>query len=118
MFCRLGLIDDRRPVADPAILKVVCRRRVTGLSSNGSESTYVDFNFESWRYSRTSFGTSCSEARSSSTSTAVEIVLPLPDLNGLVRLSLLNSTAPSCFGELMLNSTPHFSQISRAFWLD
>ena len=45
------------------------------------------------------------------------MVLPLPYFSGLGRLSLLNSTSPSCFGELMLNSEPHFSQISRAFWL-
>ena len=34
------------------------------------------------------------------------MVLPLPYFTGLGRLSLLNSTSPSCLGELMLNSTP------------
>ena len=39
MFCKLGLTDDSRPVADPAMLKVVCSRRVQEFSSAGSAST-------------------------------------------------------------------------------
>ena len=33
----------------------------------------------------------------------MEIVLPLPYFIGFGKFSLLNSTSPSCFGELMLN---------------
>src|SRR5208337_946729 len=101
----------------PAMLNVVCSRLVQELSNAGNASTYVDFSLESWRYSNTSRGTSCSPASPSSTSTAVEVVLPLPYLNGFGKLSLLNSTSLSCLGELILNSTPALSQISRALAL-
>ena len=51
-------------------------------------------------------GTSRSAANPSRTSTAVEIFFPFPYFTGMGRASLLNSTSPSCFGELMLNSRP------------
>ena len=35
MFCRLGFTDDSRPVADPAMLNVVCSRSVQRVQQRG-----------------------------------------------------------------------------------
>jgi len=41
MFWRFGFDHDRRPVAAPAWLKVVCSRWIAGSISAGRASTYV-----------------------------------------------------------------------------
>src|SRR2546426_5719951 len=76
-------------------------------------STYVDVNFESWRYSSTNRGSSCSAASSSRISTAVEYWPDFRNLRGRGRFSLSNKISPSCRGELMLKSQSAISQILR-----
>ena len=56
MFCRLGLVDERRPVAVPTWLNVVWTRPSES-TRRGSESRYVERSLASWRCSRTSAGT-------------------------------------------------------------
>src|SRR2546427_798048 len=73
MFCRFGFDDDSRPVAAPAWLKLVWMRPERTSISSGSASTYVPFSLLICRYSSTLRTTSCSGARSSSTTAAVEI---------------------------------------------
>ena len=80
--------------------------------SAGNASTYVPLSLVSWRYSSTLRTISCSSARSSSTSAAVEIVFPLPYFTGAGSFNSSNSTRPSCCGELMLNGLPAIAWIS------
>ena len=56
-------------------------------------------------------GRSCASASSSSTSTAVDAVLVFAFRFRAGSCSLSNSTSESCFGELMLNSSPASSKI-------
>ena len=52
MFCRFGSELEAGPVAATVWLKEVCMRPVSGSTSAGSASTYVDLSFASCRYSR------------------------------------------------------------------
>ena len=74
----------------------------------------MPFSFCSARHSRISFGSSCVSARSSSTSTAVEATFVLPVRLAVGSCSFSNRMTDSCFGELMLNSSPASSKIRRA----
>ena len=56
MFCRLGSFDASRPVTAVACPNVVCTRPVLAFTIRGSESVYVDFNFDSVRCSSITFG--------------------------------------------------------------
>ena len=49
MFCRFGSLDESRPVAATVWLNEVCTRPVSGWTSRGSASTYVDFSLATAR---------------------------------------------------------------------
>ena len=70
----------------------------------GSASAYVDFSFESVRYSRILAGSSWPIASSVRTSASVEYPVLVRRLAG--SLSFSKSTWASCFGDPIVNGSP------------
>ena len=112
MFCKLGSLEDKRPVDVTVCIKFVWTRRVFGLICSCSASEYVLFSFEYWRHSRIFAAISTpSSTKVSKTAASVDhepvfafFVLPFNPI-------LSNRIFPVCPGEFKLNSSPANSKI-------
>ena len=116
MFCRLGLEEERRPVAVTAWLNVVCMCPVRGLMSLGSASTYVPSSFFSPRCSRIWSTMGAFERNCCSTSSDVTYCPVLVFFGFSTIFISPNSTSPTCFGEAMLNSCPASPYMFCSIW--
>jgi 2-methylaconitate cis-trans-isomerase PrpF len=99
MFCRLGLVELRRPVAVPTWLKVVWMRP-SASASCGQRVEVGALELLQLAMLETHAAISWCSASSSRTSCAVETTLPLPYFMGLGRSILLKRTSPSCLGRV------------------
>ena len=113
MFCRLGSEEDSRPVAATAWWYEVWMRPVRGCTCAASASVYVPRSFASPRNSRISFGSACSAASSSRTSSAVE-GWPVGVRRTTGMPSRSNRICCSCFGDSRLNGPPAAMCASRS----
>ena len=108
MFCRFGSLLLKRPVAATAWLKQVCTRPVSGLTSCGKRVDVGALQLLQRRATRESAAADrATSASSSRTSTAVDAVLVLRvALQARAAAACRTGSRDSCFGELMLNSSP------------
>ena len=106
MFCRFGFDDESRPVAAPVWLNVVCSRAGEWIDQHRQRVHIRALQFRELPVLQNFPAMGYSADSASSTSAAVEIVLPLPYLTGAGSFKSSNNTFPSCCGELMLKVFP------------
>ena len=116
MFCRLGSLEERRPVDVTAWLNDVCMCPVRLLMSFGRASTYVPRSFFSPRWASMSstmgfLWRSCCSTSSDVTYCPVFVFLGLSTI-----FILPKRISPTCFGDAMLNSSPAASYICVSSW--